>query len=90
MDGSVGITMWAHNSLCTNHIALFGSPEQKRNYLPLLASGQALGAWALTEPGSGSDAAAMKTRARPGRARTWCSTAARPSSPMPVWPRWRW
>jgi alkylation response protein AidB-like acyl-CoA dehydrogenase len=63
VDGSVGITMWAHNSLCTNHIALFGSPEQKAKYLPLLASGKALGAWGLTEPGSGADAAAMKTRA---------------------------
>jgi alkylation response protein AidB-like acyl-CoA dehydrogenase len=63
VDGSVGITMWAHNSLCTNHITLFGSPEQKRTYLPGLASGRSLGAWGLTEPGSGSDAAAMKTRA---------------------------
>jgi alkylation response protein AidB-like acyl-CoA dehydrogenase len=63
VDGSVGITMWAHNSLCTNHITLFGSPEQKRTYLPGLASGRPLGAWGLTEPGSGSDAAAMKTRA---------------------------
>jgi alkylation response protein AidB-like acyl-CoA dehydrogenase len=63
VDGSVGITMWAHNSLCTNHITLFGSPEQKRAYLPNLASGRTLGAWGLTEPGSGSDAAAMKTRA---------------------------
>jgi hypothetical protein len=62
-DASVGITMWAHNSLCTNHIALFGSPEQKRRYLPRLASGQTLGAWGLTEPGSGSDAAALCTRA---------------------------
>ena len=63
VDASVGITMWAHNSLCTNHIAMFGSPEQKRRYLPKLARGEALGAWGLTEPGSGSDAAAMKTRA---------------------------
>ncbi|HEX3178749.1 MAG TPA: acyl-CoA dehydrogenase family protein [Methylomirabilota bacterium] len=62
-DASVGITMWAHNSLGTNHIALFGSPEQKRRYLPALASGQVLGAWGLTEPGSGSDAAALRTRA---------------------------
>ena len=62
-DASVGITMWAHNSLCTSHIALFASPEQKRAYLPRLASGEALGAWGLTEPGSGSDAAALKTRA---------------------------
>jgi alkylation response protein AidB-like acyl-CoA dehydrogenase len=62
-DASVGITMWAHNSLCSNHIAIFGSPEQKRLYLPPLASGQVLGAWGLTEPGSGSDAAALVTRA---------------------------
>jgi len=62
-DASVGITMWAHNSLCTNHIAMFGSREQKAKYLPALASGEVLGAWGLTEPGSGSDAAALVTRA---------------------------
>ncbi|MBI2217458.1 MAG: acyl-CoA dehydrogenase family protein [Candidatus Rokubacteria bacterium] len=68
-DASVGITMWAHNSLCTSHIDLFGSPEQKRRYLPPLATGRVLGAWGLTEPGSGSDAAALSTRAeaRDGR-----------------------
>jgi alkylation response protein AidB-like acyl-CoA dehydrogenase len=65
VDASVGITMWAHNSLCTNHIALFGSKELKAAYLPRLARGEALGAWGLTEPGSGSDAAAMKSRAVP-------------------------
>src|SRR5574341_135075 len=62
-DASVGITMWGHNSLCTNHIALFGTEEQKQKYLPRLAQGEVLGAWGLTEPGSGSDAAAMRTRA---------------------------
>lgn len=62
-DASVGITMWAHNSLCANHIYLFGGEAQKRRYLVPLARGEALGAWALTEPGSGSDAAAMKSRA---------------------------
>src|SRR5438128_4062227 len=62
-DASVGITMWAHNSLCANHIALFGGKAQKEKYLPPLASGERLGAWALTEPGSGSDAAAMRARA---------------------------
>jgi alkylation response protein AidB-like acyl-CoA dehydrogenase len=62
-DASVGITMWGHNSLCTNHINLFGSKEQKAKYLPPLAGGEVLGAWGLTEPGSGSDAAAMRTRA---------------------------
>jgi alkylation response protein AidB-like acyl-CoA dehydrogenase len=65
VDASVGITMWAHNSLCTNHIALFGSKEQKAAYLPRLARGETLGAWGLTEPGSGSDAAAMTSRAIP-------------------------
>src|SRR3984893_4014373 len=63
VDASVGITMWAHNSLCTNHITLFGSKDQKAAYLPRLARGESLGAWGLTESGSGSDAAAMKTRA---------------------------
>jgi hypothetical protein len=62
-DASVGITMWAHNSLCSNHIATFASPAQKARYLPSLAAGERLGAWGLTEPGSGSDAAALRTRA---------------------------
>ena len=62
-DASVGITMWAHNSLCTNHLALFASEAKKQTYLPRLASGETLGAWGLTEPGSGSDAAALRTRA---------------------------
>jgi alkylation response protein AidB-like acyl-CoA dehydrogenase len=63
VDGSVGITMWAHNSLCTNHIYTFGTPAQRDRYVPPLARGEVLGAWGLTEPGSGSDAAAMQTRA---------------------------
>src|SRR5713226_8486973 len=62
-DASVGITMWAHNSLCTNHILSFASSDQKARYLPPLASGEVLGAWGLTEPGSGSDAAALQSRA---------------------------
>jgi alkylation response protein AidB-like acyl-CoA dehydrogenase len=62
-DASVGITMWAHNSLCTNHIALHASEAQKRTYLPRLVAGEVLGAWGLTEPGAGSDAAALATRA---------------------------
>src|SRR5215467_454653 len=63
VDGSIGITMWAHNSLCSNHIALFGTEAQRQRYLPPLARGEVLGAWGLTEPGSGSDAAAMRTTA---------------------------
>ena len=62
-DGSVGITMWAHNSLCVNHLYLQGSEAQRQRYLPALCRGDVLGAWALTEPGSGSDAAALRTTA---------------------------
>ncbi len=62
-DGSVALTVEAHNSLAVNHILLFGSEEQRRRYLPALARGEMLSAWALTEPGSGSDAAAMRTTA---------------------------
>lgn len=62
-DASVALTVEAHNSLAVNHILLFGSEEQRRRYLPALARGAMLSAWALTEPGSGSDAAAMRTTA---------------------------
>jgi alkylation response protein AidB-like acyl-CoA dehydrogenase len=62
-DGSLGLTVAAHNSLCTAHILAFGSEAIRRKYLPDLASGRRLGAWALTEPGSGSDSLAMRTRA---------------------------
>lgn len=61
VDGSVGLSVAAHNSLCTNHIFQYGSEEQRKKYVTPLARGQKLGAWALTEPGSGSDASAMKT-----------------------------
>lgn len=63
VDPSVGLVIAAHNSLCSNHINLFGTEAQKKKYLPRLTSGQTLGAWALTESGAGSDAAALKTRA---------------------------
>ncbi len=63
VDPSVGLTVAAHNSLCSNHLNLFASEEQKQKYLTRTASGQTLGAWGLTEPEAGSDAAAMKTRA---------------------------
>jgi alkylation response protein AidB-like acyl-CoA dehydrogenase len=63
VDGSVGLFIAAHNSLCTNHIYLFGSAEQKRRYVPDLASGRKIGAWGLTEAGSGSDAGGMRTNA---------------------------
>ncbi|QQS49378.1 MAG: acyl-CoA dehydrogenase [Acidobacteriota bacterium] len=63
IDGSIGLSVAAHNSLCTNHIFQYGSEEQKRRFVPPLARGEKLGAWALTEPGSGSDASGMKTTA---------------------------
>ena len=58
--GSIGLSLAAHNSLCTNHILLFGNEDQKHHYLPKLASAQWLGAWGLTEPNTGSDAGRMK------------------------------
>jgi alkylation response protein AidB-like acyl-CoA dehydrogenase len=62
-DGGIALSVAAHNSLCTGHIVRAGTAEQKRAYVPRLASGEILGAWCLTEPGSGSDAGAMATRA---------------------------
>ncbi|AEB10830.1 acyl-CoA dehydrogenase family protein [Marinithermus hydrothermalis] len=63
VDGSLGLTVASHNSLCIGHLLLAANEQQKQAYLPKLASGEALGAWGLTEPGSGSDAAGMRTRA---------------------------
>lgn len=62
--GSIGLSVAAHNSLCTNHILTFGSEEQKKKYLPKLASGQWIGAWGLTEPNTGSDAGRMQCVAK--------------------------
>jgi len=64
VDPSVALTVASHNSLCTGHIMLFGSDAQKKTFVPGLASGRTLGAWGLTEPGSGSDSGGMKTVAR--------------------------
>jgi alkylation response protein AidB-like acyl-CoA dehydrogenase len=63
IDGSIGLSMAAHNSLCTNHILLFGTEEQKYQYLPKLATGEWIGAWGLTEPNTGSDSANMRSTA---------------------------
>ncbi len=70
VDGSVGIIVAAHNSLCTNHIMLGGNDEQRKRWIPKLASGEWLGAWGLTEPGSGSDAGGARTTAVK-RGNTW-------------------
>ena len=61
VDPSIGLSVAAHNGLCTNHIFRFGNDEQKKKYLPDLVSGKKIGAWGLTEPGSGSDAAGLKS-----------------------------
>ena len=61
VDPSIGLSVAAHNGLCTNHINLFGNDAQKKKYLPDLASGKKIGAWGLTESFSGSDAAGLKS-----------------------------
>jgi alkylation response protein AidB-like acyl-CoA dehydrogenase len=63
VDGSIGLSVAAHNSLCTNHIFQYGSEAQRKKYVTPLARGERLGAWGLTEPSSGSDASGMKTTA---------------------------
>ncbi len=63
VDGSVGISVAAHNSLCSNHIYSYGTEEQRQKYLVPLAGGEHLGAWGLTEPGAGSDASRTRTTA---------------------------
>src|SRR5499427_11035251 len=63
VDGSVGIIVAAHTSLCSNHIFKMGTDEQRARYLPKLASGEWLGCWSLTEPEAGSDAAGTRTKA---------------------------
>lgn len=64
VDPSVSLTIAAHNSLCSNHIYMFGTKEQKEKYLKKLTTGESIGAWALTEPGSGSDAQGMLTNGK--------------------------
>ena len=62
-DGSLALTVASHNGLGTSHLRIFGTDAQRQKYLPRLATGEFLGAWGLTEPGSGSDAAGMRTTA---------------------------
>ncbi|MBI3940640.1 MAG: acyl-CoA dehydrogenase family protein [Acidobacteria bacterium] len=64
VDGGVALSVAAHNALCASHIFRFGAQDQKKKYLPALAAGGSVGAWALTEPGFGSHAAGIQTRAR--------------------------
>jgi alkylation response protein AidB-like acyl-CoA dehydrogenase len=72
VDGSVGIIVAAHNSLCSNHIFIAGNEEQRRKYIPKLATGEWIGAWGLTEPNSGSDAGGARMSAvRQGKKGGW-------------------
>ncbi len=64
IDPSLGLSVAAHNSLCTGHILQFGNEEQKKEWLPKLATGELIGAWALTEPNTGSDAGHLRTTAK--------------------------
>src|SRR5262249_35139294 len=82
VDGSVGIIVAAHTSLCSNHIYKMGTPEQREKYLTKLATGEWLGCWSLTEPEGGSDAAGTRTTAAPeescrtnNRAKTFTTNA---------------
>ena len=65
VDGSIGISVAAHNSLCTNHVFACGDDRQRKAYVPKLATGEWIGAWSLTEPTAGSDAGGTRTTARP-------------------------
>ena len=84
MCGYVGLSLAAHNSLCTNHILTFGNEAQKRRWLPKLATAEHIGAWGLTEPNTGSDLASLRTRAvrdgdvfRIHGAKTWITHGSR-------------
>jgi hypothetical protein len=77
VDGSVGIILAAHTSLCSNHIFKMGSDEQRRCYIPKLASGEWLGCWSLTEPEAGSDAAGTRTTAVKDADGTWVLNGAK-------------
>ena len=71
VDGSIGISVAAHNSLCTNHVFACGDDRQRAAYVPKLAKGEWIGAWSLTEPTAGSDAGGTKTTAKPAAGGGW-------------------
>ena len=77
VDGSIGISAAAHNSLCANHVFACGSEAQRRAYVPKLATGEWIGAWSLTEPTAGSDAGGTKTTARPAPGGGWILNGAK-------------
>ncbi len=71
VDGSIGISAAAHNSLCSNHVFACGNDAQRTKYIPKLASGEWIGAWSLTEPTAGSDAGGTRTAAKPAPGGGW-------------------
>ena len=77
VDGSMGISAAAHNSLCTNHIYACGNDAQRKAYVPKLATGEWIGAWSLTEPTAGSDAGGTKTTAKPAPGGGWILNGAK-------------
>jgi alkylation response protein AidB-like acyl-CoA dehydrogenase len=77
VDGSIGISAAAHNSLCTNHVFACGNDAQRKAYLPKLTSGEWIGAWSLTEPTAGSDAGGTKTKAVPAANGGWVLNGAK-------------
>ena len=77
---AVALSVAAHNGLCSAHISVFGTDEQKKKFLPRLVRGEVWGAWGLTEAGAGSDAAGMRTTADPCKERAGSSTAPKRSS----------
>ena len=89
VDGSVGLIVAAHNSLCTNHIYKFGSEEQRRKYVVPLAQGKKLGCWSLTEPEAGSDAGGTRTVAT-RRDGGWVLNGRKLSPPTATTPTFVW
>jgi alkylation response protein AidB-like acyl-CoA dehydrogenase len=87
VDPSVGLIVAAHNSLCTNHIFLAGTDDQRAKYIPKLATGEWIGSWALTEPESGSDAGSCAPKPS-NKASVGSSTAPKLSSPTRSMPTW--
>lgn len=75
--GSIGLSVAAHNSLCTNHILMFGNEEQKKNWLPKLATAEWIGAWGITEHNTGSDAGGMNTTAKQDKDGNWILNGAK-------------
>jgi alkylation response protein AidB-like acyl-CoA dehydrogenase len=89
VDGSIGISVAAHNSLCTNHIYIAGTEEQRRRYLPKLTSGEWIGAWSLTEPTAARIAGGTRTTAR-RNGQGWILNGSKTFTTHGRWGTWPW